>query len=251
MSYPLRVREPYRETYRVERRTRELSEAERAVVRGHVDDWDRRARTQYLTPPKRMFVAAVLAVPVAVLGVARGNDALLATALIASVICAAISFFGRRDALRLVGLSRGPWHPPPEGWHVIETQVFARSVVGAVSDDEDYAHWLLYEVPGGTWFYLDPYGLGTPPAELARAELRFIRLAPWGPFLSATWTGDAIALRGASDGPDGSEYAAAVEAGYVWRPDEAPQTGESVAEGLVAETALPSWVRELTRTSER
>ncbi|MDB4994680.1 MAG: hypothetical protein JWM74_2112 [Myxococcaceae bacterium] len=242
--YPCFVREPYRETYRVERRTRELTDAEHAIARAHIDDWDRRVRAQHLTPVRRMFVAIPVAVLVAAFGVIRGNHALVATALLVGAFFAVIGFFARRDALKLIAISRGPWHPPAPGWCVIETHVFARSVIGAASDDEEYTHWLLYEIPGGTWFYLDPYDVASPPIDLARSELHLARLAPWGPYVSATSSGDPIPHRGATDTPDGSGFAAAVEAGHLWQP-ATQEYAESGADGLVEESALPAWVRKL------
>jgi hypothetical protein len=92
--------------------------------------------------------------------------------------------------------------------------------------------------------------VSSPPIDLARGELHLARLAPWGPYVSATSSGDPIPQRGATDTPDGAGYASAVEAGWVWQPTT-QEHAESGADGLVEESALPAWARELAQQSKR
>ena len=107
----------------------------------------------------------------------------------------------------------------------------------AASVDEDYATWLLVEVPGGEWFYVDslclPVEWTRDPTKLARAEVRIARLWPHGPYLDVRATGHAIEHRGPDD------YAELVAAERVWRPSEE----DAGADGLVAESTLPEWLR--------
>jgi hypothetical protein len=230
--------EPYRQTYRVERRTRDLTEAERAIVDARVRDWDEQVRkrerrhTIELTLPLVVGVAAVL------FGAIRGNGAVIFMGGLMGSLFAIFFLVAWRQAKARIAASRGPWHPPPDGYGAIETRVVARSVVGAISGDEDYACWLLFEIPGGDWFYLEATVL---PDGDARAEVHLVRLAPHGPYLSAEARGDAIPRRGASGQPD--DYAKAMDDGQVWHPALTPDEGEHDVEGRVAEAKLPAWVR--------
>jgi len=231
-------REPYRETYRVERRTRDLGAEERAVIDAHVRDWDERVRRQERAGMLTLLVPLVGSVAAVVFGALRGNGGVVFTGGVMTLVFALCFVGARRQSKVRTAASRGPWHAPPDGYRVIETHVFARSVVGAVSGDEDYEEWLLFEVPGGDWFYVDPTCLSAQNVDLARAELHLVRLTPHGPYLSVEPRGEAIPRHGALTDPDA--YAKAVDDGQVWRPslDE-----EYEAEGLVAEGDLPAWVR--------
>jgi hypothetical protein len=144
---------------------------------------------------------------------------------------------------------RGPWEPPPGGWTVRETHVVARSAVRVPGGDEELGTWtwLLFELPGGDWFYLrveESYRVNRAE-EFAHADLVLTRLSPRGPILDGIVSGEHLAIFDApemlSDG-----YDAAVEAGRTWNPEVTwnDEMGRRRREddGLVREQDLPAWV---------
>jgi hypothetical protein len=230
----------YRQTYRVESRIRALSQEEEKLVADRLSDWHARARKQAMSATMELAVPLAGAVAGLVYGAVRGNGAVLFVGALMTVMLGVILVLARRAGRARVAASRGPWDAPEGGWKIRETRVFARSVTGAVSDDEDYTRRLLFEIPGGDWFYVDPLDL---PAlrgadEIGRAEVHLTRLWPHGAYLLAEARGDALPQRGLEDG--GDDYARDCEAGRVWRP----QDEESATEDLVPEAKLPAWVRE-------
>ena len=117
------------------------------------------------------------------------------------------------------------------------------AVVDAVSGDEDYAVWLLFEIPGGDWFFVDPLCLpgsdaATSVAMFAREHVTLTSLWPHGVFVSADASGDPIPHRGGGIG----DYAEADARRFVWRPEEASLVGN--ADGMVPESSLPAWMRD-------
>jgi hypothetical protein len=107
--------------------------------------------------------------------------------------------------------------------------------------------WLLFELPGGDWFYLrveESYRVNRAE-EFAHADLVLTRLSPRGPILDGIVSGEHLAIFDApemlSDG-----YDAAVEAGRTWNPEVTwnDEMGRRRREddGLVREQDLPAWV---------
>jgi hypothetical protein len=115
------------------------------------------------------------------------------------------------------------------------SRVFARSVVVAVGGDRRGGCWLLFEIPGGDWFYLDVCVLldeDAPPVhvavELDRAELYLAHLAPHGQPLTIEGRGDAIPRAAKAQ---------------VWSPPMPLGRRERNPHGRVAEADLPASIR--------
>jgi hypothetical protein len=136
----------------------------------------------------------------------------------------------------------------PERGQAREVIVVARSVVGALDEDDHYSTWLLFEIPGEPWFIIANSVLPPGHPSVARAELRFVFLHPSGATLSVEATGDAIPHRGATlvldDGPG---YSDAVDLDQWWRPSPDVEWA-GIADGRIPERALPGWVRQLAGT---
>ncbi len=213
-------------------------DAERAIVDARVRAWNDQVRKRERGHALELLVPLAVVVAAMLFGALRGNGAVLFVGGLMGLMFAFFFVVAQRQAKERIAASKGPWHPPPGGYRAIETQIVARSVVGAVSGDEDYAYWLLFEIPGGDWFYLDPTVL---PDGNAHAEIHLVRVAPYGPYLSAEGRGGVIPRRGASGHPD--DYAKAMDAGQMWCPSLSPDEEEHDADGRVAETNLPAWVR--------
>ncbi len=234
---------PYRSAYRVERRVRDLSPEERALVERRRADYHAHVRAQETGTVHEMLVPIAVSLGAVAFGMLGHNHAAAIAGAGMAMMLVVLYVIARRKARERIAASKGPWDGPEGGWKVQETRVFARSVVCAVSGDEDYAMLLLFEIPRGDWYCVDPLCL---PAEgragdrdLARAELRLARLWPDGAFLSARAIGEALPWQGASGGAE--DYAEAVEKGQVFQLDDGEEPG---ADALIPEARLPAWVRE-------
>jgi hypothetical protein len=229
----------YRTNYGVMTRVRELTETERELVDREVRTWNDAARRQAMKRPneaRAIGSASALASLVAI--VLRSQAVAFAAGSLAFILLYS-SILARRQARKIIAGARGPFHPPAEGWRVEEVEVVARSLVVAASDDEDYMLWWLLEVPGGDWFFLDPLMLPASCEKCPFTQLHIVRLVPDGPVIEASWRGESIPRRGATDSSDG--YDAAIQAGHTWRPKE------TSASGVVAASDLPAWIREIVR----
>ncbi|HJL15939.1 MAG TPA: hypothetical protein RMH99_09795 [Sandaracinaceae bacterium LLY-WYZ-13_1] len=241
----------YRSSFRVDEVTRALEPSEDAEVRARRDAWHRALRRRELRSANELLLGVGVALAVAGVGVLVDAVGFVVMGGVTGTGLGVFSALARRRAQRRVADARGPWDPPPEGWRVREYAVVARSVVSAVSGDEDHATWLLFEVPGGDWGFLDPAELPDAaerdPAALARAELRVVQLWPEGEVLDVDLGAQPIPWRGASGRAD--DYADDLEAGYAWAPwdwlDEIDPDGELPlgTVGRVPEHALPAWIR--------
>ena len=236
----------YRRGYRVETRTRELTAAESALVALRVREYDAEVRKQGMSRPREAAIGAAISTGVAALGALRASPPLLFAGALTGALLGVLALLARRAAKRTIGVARGPWHAPDGGWRVRETTVVARSVVGAASGDEDYMLWLLFEIPGGDWFYVDPGCLPPEAPHLAHSTVEIARLiSPGGdgPFLEVRVHGDPIPRLGAADDPD--SYAAEIAAERTWAPGPGEGPDAWDASGVVAEASLPRWMREL------
>ncbi len=208
-SYRVEVRDRDLTGAETERVAEELRASERLRKRGQND-------SRWLRHPwvRRLVLAAASAI------VWRQNEP-LALAVLGLVVLETILTTARAKKLaRAKSPIRGPWAPPPEGWTVRETHVVARAVVRAAGGYEELGTWtwLLFEVPGGEWFYIRveaPYRMGSAE-EFARADLVLNRLWPHGPVLDAIATGEPLPILGVSDHPD--DDAAVAEAEWTWNP---------------------------------
>jgi hypothetical protein len=242
------VTEPvYREGYRVEERTRPLSPEEEALVREQRAEWDAEVSRSAFRSSRELVVGLAFAVVVAVVGIVRRSGALVFGGALMTALLAVLVVVARRAAGRTIAASKGPWSAPEGGFQIREIVVIARSVVGAASGDEDYVTWLLYEIPGGAWFFVDPLCVPAPSGAsieaLARARLRLTMLSSNGVVLSVEASGDPIPHHGADLSSEG--YASAMERDFVWAPEDEHWRGN--ADGLVPEAALPATIREAAR----
>jgi hypothetical protein len=117
-----------------------------------------------------------------------------------------------------------------------------RSVVRAASGYKDNCAWtwLLFEIPGGDWFYFAPdESPRTDRAEeFARTDLVVAQLSPHGPTLSVAATGKQLPIFGTSE--DSDPYAQ-LKAGRTWQPRKG---WENRYDDRVREHDLPAWVLE-------
>lgn len=229
----------YRTSYGVTSRTREPNASELERVAREVRTWnDAVTRQQMKTPNEARAIGVASAIACVVALALRSPAVAFATGSLAAILLYS-SIVARRQARKIIAASRGPFHPPAEGWRVEEIEVVARSLVVTASDDEDYMLWWLLEVPGGDWFFFDPLMLPPTCGQSPFAQLRVVKLAPHGPVLEAQWSGDSIPRRGAADSSDG--YAAAIETGRTWRPEPMSSCGVASA------SDLPAWIREIVK----
>jgi hypothetical protein len=226
----------YRQTYRIERRERPLRPDEAQLVETRRRAWHAVVRKQETTHVPEMFVPFAVVVLLIALKDWRVS---IAVGGVGTLFFGVLYVVARRKMLARLAAARGPWDAPERGFAIQETRVVARSVVGAVSGDEDYEHWLLYEIPNGHWFFVDRLCLPHTADTIEREELRLTRLWPHGVYLSIERVGEPIMRRGASGLHD--DYARDAENGYVWRPADT----ESGADGFVSEADLPAWVRRV------
>ncbi len=229
----------YRTNYGVSSRTRDMTAEERARVEREVRIWNDAARRQAMAKPNQARAIGLAALVAMIIALALQSPAIAFSMGSLAGILLFSWFVSRKQARKVIASSRGPFHPPPEGWRVEEIEVVARSLVVAASDDEDYMEWWLLEVPGADWFYFDSQML-TPNCERSpRETLRIVRLSPDGPTLEAQWKGEPIPRQGMSDANDA--YGAAIDAGCVWRPTDGAHFS-----GVVAESRLPTWIHDIT-----
>lgn len=230
----------YRTNYGVSIRARDMAREERERVEREVRTWDDAVRRQAMATPNQARAIGLAALVAMIIALAMQSPAIaFSTGSLAAILLFSW-FVSRKQARKVIASSRGPFHPPPEGWRIEEIDVRARSLVVAPSSDEDYMAWWLLEVPGGDWFYFESAMLTPNAARSPCEKLRIVRLSPDGPTLEAQWTGDPIPRRGMSDTDEA--YAAAMDAGRVWRP-----TDDTHFTGVVAESLLPSWIRAEAR----
>jgi hypothetical protein len=238
----------YRSSYRVEQTVRPASSDELALVRERRRVWRAMVKERELGPMRELLVALIVAIGALVFGLASHNVAVAIAGGAMTVMLLAVGLIGRRNANARIARSRGPWEIPDAGLIVRDTRVIARSVVGAVTDDEEYGVYLLFEIPGGDWFFVDPLALpvnaGPHGSAIARADVRLTSIEPDGVYIAADATGDPIPHRGAratATDARGEDFARDVERGFVWAPEQAWWKGN--ADGLVPEERLPAWMR--------
>jgi hypothetical protein len=208
----------YRLAYRVETHVRDLTTAEVALVDTRLREWNARVRRQAMQRTRELVYALPFAAVVVVVAAGRGWDGVVFAGGLMCFLFAMLLFAAWRQANATIAASRGPWHAPDGGWKIRDTRVVARSVVQVENDDEDHAIWVLFEVPGGEWFYVDAICLPPEKQNLAYADVRFTRLSPDGVYLDVDARGDAIPSRELPD---------------AWKPHD------EGADGTIAETALP------------
>jgi hypothetical protein len=206
----------YRSGYRVETNVRDLTDEEAAIVQTRLREWNDQVRRQAMARVRELVFALPFAIGLVILAARSGWDGIVFAAGMMCVLFTLLVFVARRQALKTIAASRGPWHAPEGGWKMRDTRVVARSIVTAPGDDS--ATWVLFEIPGGDWFYVDAICLPGSLEQLARADVRFTRLWPDGVFMEVVSSGDELPTR---DLP-------------TWEPPS------DDADGLIAESALPT-----------
>src|SRR5262249_28122138 len=142
---------PYRVTYRVEERIRELTAEEEAFIRAMREAWHADVAKQARNP---LFeVGAGIAGVLVLLLLLRSDRSTGIFGGLLAVTLGGMLLLGWKKSRERIATARGPWDAGAEGFAIRELHVVARSVVSAVSDDEDYDHFLLYEIPGDDWFF--------------------------------------------------------------------------------------------------
>ncbi|NUP08167.1 MAG: hypothetical protein HOW73_19130 [Polyangiaceae bacterium] len=199
-----------------------------------------------------LLIPVVVAIAGVIIGVVIDNVPVIVAATAMGAVMLGLYVFVWRIARRAPKRDKGPWDLA-DGWRVRETTIRARAVIAAGSGDEDYATWLVLELDGSEWYAFEPSCLGDDPtgASLACAELVIASIEPAGAVLSARASGAPLPRRGGRidvEGEDriaaaGDAYAAMVEGGFVWVPEDAvPPAG-----GLVSADTLPDWMRDGAR----
>ena len=232
---------PYRTGYRVEQRVRPLTPEEESLVRERLARW--RAQREKNEPHPALELSLATAVPAcfAAYGAWKGELWMAVIGAIATLFLVALIVVAARKRRERLAAARGPWHAPEGGWQVCESHLFARSIVGAASGDEDYSQWVLFEIPGGEWFFVEPLSLPDPSADLAREHVSLARLWPHGVWIAASSTGEPIPRHGAKNTE--ASYPDDVENGWVWNDENAGATElDRVPEG-----SLPTWIRDVER----
>ncbi|MEQ1566396.1 MAG: hypothetical protein ABMA64_12215 [Myxococcota bacterium] len=226
----------------VDAKERPLDAAEQAEVGRRREIW-RRTAEQLATRGARDLGGVAIALLIGgAIGFALDWTAVRFIATVSGALCAAVALTSRQIALRRLREVRGPWDPPPGGFTVTETTVRATRVVGAASGDEDYDVFLLYDVGGGSWWWLRTSDEAL--ADPARSTVTVTELEPGGHRLHARTSGGTVPLGGLAPDADGDGYAQAVERGWVWRPEGDAARGH----GVVA--SVPDWVRASFRRTE-
>jgi len=243
------VSEPYRQPFSVREVERPLDEAELAMVRSRRRDELERRRKGAQFHLLWALGGGVVALGLMIAGVVRDDAALRMVGSLVGVLFSVISLAGYRDARRRQRAEPNRWLRDASTWSVKETRIVARSMVGAASADEDYAMWVLCEIPGEPWaFFRHAYEMHGVE-EMARAELSFVTLLPLGIVLRTETDGDPIALAGMQrDDPDA--YVAACENAQTWSPydvDEESTVTPDDPVGRVDASALPDWIRDATK----
>ncbi len=241
--------EPYRHPFSVREAERPLEEAELEVVRERRVEAQRRHRREARFHFVWMLGSGVLALVLMLAGAIVHDVPLAAVGAVIGVVFSVIGLAGYRDARRRQRAKPNPWLGDASGWSVRETRILARTLVGAASGDEDYALWVLCEIPGEPWaFFCHDYGMPDLDA-LARTELRLVTLLPMGKVLRVEADGDPIPLAAMRrDDPD--EYVAACERDQTWSPhdvtdDHAITPDDPV--GRVDDAVLPRWIRDAVK----
>lgn len=241
--------EPYRQPFSVREAERPLEDAELELVRERRTEAQRRHLKEARFHFVWMLGSGVLALGLMVAGAVRDDVALGAVGAVIGIVFSVIGLAGYRDARRRQRAKPNPWLRDASAWSVRETRIVARTIVGAASGDEDYALWVLCEIPGEPWAYFrHDYGMPDLDA-LARTELRLVTLLPLGKVLRVEADGDPISLAAMRrDDPD--EYVAACEREQTWSPydvhdDQAISPDDPV--GRVDEASLPKWIRDAVK----
>lgn len=224
---------PHRLTYRVAGTIRDLSPEEERIVRERSTKLEADVRAREMQNPRVFLFGIGASGIVLVAGIVMGNTRVMAASAIAVAMFVTLLLAAHRAALKRVEARSDPWRPPKNGWQARETRIVSRSVTLAASGDEDYLEFLLFEIPGGDWFYIES-GLLPASAFPLRDELRLVALHPDGPDLTATSTGDPLVRHGESD------YVKAMAAGHEWAPRDA-----SKWKGAIARSELPEWLLTL------
>jgi hypothetical protein len=235
------------ETYRVEEHLRPLTAEEDARVRAERADFRARReahfdRKQRSSPVATVGLAAAAIVVCLALG-ARIPLALVAGAfgaLVGALVSRGDAFGDRlRDGLYESG--RSVWDAPKgRAWQVREVVVQARSVVAATGMEGDDTTYLLYEIPGDAWFFVDTRNLpdGSSFGDLARRRVKFTWLDPPGPLLGVEPSGDGIVLFDDDPASEGDDF--------VWSPRE-----EHWERFVVPEAEVPAWIRNRASSASR
>ena len=205
----------YRSAYRVETRVRDLTADEAALVDARLREWNEHVRRQAMRRVRELVYALPFAVGLVILAARSGWDGIVFAAGMMCVLFALLAFVARRQALKTIAAARGPWHAPDGGWKMRETRVVARSIVAV--DGSDDGLWVLFEIPGGDWFYVDAICLPVAVEQLDRADVRFTRLWPDGSYVAVDSSGDTI----------------------PWREFPSWKAPDAEPDGTIAESTLP------------
>jgi len=210
----------YRSAYRVETRVRDLTSDEAALVDARRREWDTHVRRQAMARVRELVFALPFAIGLVILAARSGWDGVVFSAGMMTVLFALLAFVARRQALKTIAAARSPWLGPEGGWKMRDTRVIARSTVKAHGGADPHAIWLLFEIPGGTWFYIDTFCLPPDKKDLSRANVQFTRLWPDSMYFAVTASGDAIPMGELDDD--------------TWDPSD------DAADGMIEEKALPA-----------
>jgi hypothetical protein len=243
------VSEPYRQPFSVREVERPLEEAELEMVRSRRREELQRRRKDAQFHVLWALGGGVVALGLMIAGVVQDDAALRMVGSFVGVLFSVIGLAGYRDARRRQRAKPSRWLRDESAWSVRETRIVARSMVGAASDDEDYALWVLCEIPGEPWaFFRHVYEMPSV-GEMARAELVLVTLLPIGIVLRAETDGDPIPLSGMRrDDPDA--YMAACEKAQTWSPYDVDEDIAFTADdpaGRIDAWALPDWVLDATK----
>lgn len=258
----MRGEPPFRtQAYRVEHRLRDLTPEEDALARAELEK-SRAVRALVEQPHPLAELGCVVFLGVAGYGVWQGSLAIMASMVGATLF---LLFLELTRAKKRIASWASPWQPPEGGWKMRETRIAARSLVVAVSvypdlviagermhDDDDtyWTNWMLFEIPGGEWFFLELRPRTEVPdgeqVDLAREHVDLNRFWPHGPRASFRTSGATIPRHGAV-GTE-SSFSDDVERGWLWTPSQVPDDAPLGSwDDVVAESALPTWIREIVK----